>query len=291
MENVHHRIDALAQQLQRLEAHTQTVERRLRGWRRLAWSLVVLSLVSLGQSASTAQEECPAAGRLGARLAEFEHALGRLRETLKHVALRADDAGRPEGVFSGVNVRIVNGLGSTDCLDEQFQPIPDCPHGRGNLIVGYNEPRNEDLWGPNIRTGSHNVVVGEQHNCSCFGGLVVGLRNTISGDYAAVSGGRDNTASGSAAAVSGGEENTAAGRSSAVSGGEHNEARGQLSTVSGGENNLASGRESSVSGGQGNEAEGSHAAVSGRRNVLQAVKEGWAAGSVGDAIAGRFRSP
>jgi hypothetical protein len=39
----------------------------------------------------------------------------------------------------------------TDCLDEQFEPIPDCPNGLGNLIVGYNESRDVD-----IRTGSHN---------------------------------------------------------------------------------------------------------------------------------------
>jgi hypothetical protein len=40
----------------------------------------------------------------------------------------------------------------------------------GNLIVGYNEPREFE---ENIRTGSHNVVVGQQHNFSRVGGLVV----------------------------------------------------------------------------------------------------------------------
>ena len=63
----------------------------------------------------------------------------------------------------------------------------------------------------NIRTGSHNVVVGKRHNFSRFGGLVVGFFNTISGDFAVVSGGVDNTASGDFAAVSGGSTNTASG--------------------------------------------------------------------------------
>ena len=40
-----------------------------------------------------------------------------------------------------------------------------------------------------IRTGSHNVVVGQSHNFSRFGGLVVGRFNTISGEFASVSGG------------------------------------------------------------------------------------------------------
>ena len=52
--------------------------------------------------------------------------------------------------------------------------------------------------------GSHNVVVGQWHNFSRFGGLVVGHSNTISGDYAVVSGGYRNEASGDDAAVSGG---------------------------------------------------------------------------------------
>jgi hypothetical protein len=69
--------------------------------------------------------------------------------------------------------------------------------------VGYNERRE---FGESIRTGSHNVVVGQEHNFSRFGGLVVGFRNEISGDFAAVSGGLINTASGDFAAVSGGRD-------------------------------------------------------------------------------------
>ena len=55
----------------------------------------------------------------------------------------------------------------------------------------------------NIRTGSHNVVVGQRHNFSRFGGLVVGDHNTISGDFASVSGG-DQHGQRLVASVSGG---------------------------------------------------------------------------------------
>lgn len=63
-------------------------------------------------------------------------------------------------------VELVNGLGSTGCGPED-EPIPDCPNGLGNLIVGYNESRG----GSDIRTGSHNVVMGQGNNFSRFGGL------------------------------------------------------------------------------------------------------------------------
>jgi len=104
-------------------------------------------------------------------------------------------------------LHLVNGLGSTACFNEQGV-IPGCPNGLGNLIVGYNEPRVLD---EDIRTGSHNVVIGQEHNFSHFGGIVVGLRNAIRGNFAAVSGGNENTASGFSAVVSGGRNRTAEG--------------------------------------------------------------------------------
>ena len=58
----------------------------------------------------------------------------------------------------GVNVRIVDGSGTTD----------GTPTGLGNLIVGYNELRGSD----DDRTGSHNMVAGTEHNYTRVGGLV-----------------------------------------------------------------------------------------------------------------------
>jgi len=77
------------------------------------------------------------------------------------------DGAANEVVITGANLRIVNGLGSTLTTN-----------GLGNLIVGYNELRQEfggcsGSTGPfctDSRTGSHNVVVGRANNFSSFGG-------------------------------------------------------------------------------------------------------------------------
>ncbi|MDJ0869625.1 MAG: hypothetical protein QNK03_26230 [Myxococcota bacterium] len=150
--------------------------------------------------------------------------------------------------FSGMNVQIVNGAGSSDTLN-----------GLGNLIVGYNE----DVTVPVDRTGSHNVVIGVEHSYSSFGGLVAGRRNTISEVFASVTGGVFNTASGQYASVSGGSDNTASDTASSVSGGAFNEASREYASVSGGRDGIASGIFSSVSGGRYNETRGSYSSVSG----------------------------
>src|SRR5262249_16437053 len=132
------------------------------------------------------------------------------------------------------------------------------PMGSGNLIVGYNELRFSD----NVRTGSHNVVMGIRNNFSSFGGLVVGDFNEISGECWWGRGGTSNTARGELASVSGGFANTASGLASWVSG-FVNTASGGASSVSGGQFNTASGDLASVSGGQQNTASGDFATVSG----------------------------
>ena len=150
--------------------------------------------------------------------------------------------------FSGVNVQIVNGSGQTGVMT-----------GTGNLIVGYNELRGSG----DDRSGSHNIVVGRNHNYSYYGGLVVGYYNSLSGAFASVSGGRGNTASGSYASVSGGQGNTASGSYASVSGGSQNTASGAAASVSGGHSNSASEWYSSVSGGLSNTASVGAASVSG----------------------------
>jgi hypothetical protein len=182
-----------------------------------------------------------------------------LEDLLKHFSRE-----KHEIFITGANLHIVNGLGSTGCGPVE-EPIPDCPNGLGNLIVGYNEP---SVFGGDVRTGSHNIVVGPEHSFSRFGGLVAGRFNTISGDFAAISGGMGNTASGEWSSVSGGSANFAGGSGASVSGGFGNTASGSDSSVSGGDNNLASGDTSSVSGGSINTASGQGASVSGGKNNL-----------------------
>jgi len=240
-----------------LTHHAHRVTRQLRWWRGLACSVIVLALLTWALPAGTGEQQ-----GLAQRVAALE-------DLLKHFSREKNEV-----FITGANLHIRNGLGSTDCFDEQVNEIPDCPNALGNLIVGYNEPF---VLGENIRTGSHNVVVGEGHSFSRFGGLVVGRFNTISGDLAVVIGGEFNTASGPGSAVSGGFDNRASGGTSVVSGGVSNTASdfaavigGEFNTASsfaaaviGGASNTASGSWSTVSGGQSNTASGNFASVSG----------------------------
>jgi uncharacterized coiled-coil protein SlyX len=124
-------------------------------------------------------------------------------------------------VISGKNVHIVDGSGFTESTS-----------GLGNLTIGYNASRSP--MDTDVRTGSHNLILGDLNNYSSFGGLVAGLRNTISARYASVSGGQDNTASGLYASVSGGNQNVANNQYASVSGGQGNTASGLNASVSGG---------------------------------------------------------
>jgi hypothetical protein len=268
IEGLHERVEVLEHQIEALTNRAHVIERRLRWWCALACVLLVLGLFSLPLPSSTAQEESSEYRGMRKRLAALEY-------KLQYV-----EGGANEVVITGANLRIVNGLGSTETVN-----------GLGNLIVGYNELIG---FGEDNRTGSHNVVVGEQNNFSRFGGLVVGRLNEISGDFSSVSGGfantasgdfgawasggAGNTASGIGSSVSGGIQNTASGNNSSVSGGFANRASEQFASVSGGAQNTASGDRSSVSGGAQNTASGFASSVSGGLNRTAPGEFNWAAG-------------
>lgn len=93
-------------------------------------------------------------------------------------------------IIEGANLHVRSGSGATDA------PV----NGLGNLIVGYNEPRGDGA----DRSGSHNLVVGSQHNYSAYGGLVAGFHNAVSGAFASVTGGQNNIAAGARATAGGG---------------------------------------------------------------------------------------
>jgi hypothetical protein len=225
IEGLRDRLEALEKQTQTLAHQTRAAERRVRWWRILACGSIVLGMISLPLAGGTAQEQSAYERAMMRRLAALEYKLQYI------------DGGPNEVVITGANLRIVNGLGSTQTAN-----------GLGNLIVGYNELRNESS-SPDVRTGSHNIVGGSESNFASFGGLVVGLRNGIGGGFASVSGGFNNTASGDFSSISGGGSNAANGDFSSVSGGFNNTASGDGSSISGGGFNIASGVASSVSGG------------------------------------------
>jgi hypothetical protein len=138
-------MDSLQTRLDALEQRTHTVERQLCWWRGLACVLLILAGLTWALPVSTAQEDLHRGWRgLPERVAALE-------ELLKHFSRDGNEV-----TITGANLHLVNGLSSTDCTNEQFEEIPDCPNGLGNLIVGYNESRGQD--GPDIRTGSHNIV-------------------------------------------------------------------------------------------------------------------------------------
>jgi trimeric autotransporter adhesin len=174
--------------------------------------------------------------------------------------------------FSGVNVQVVNGTGSTTVAN-----------GLGNLIVGYDTVRTSGapvcsigqlidqptclasggVWAVSHKSGSHNLVLGNENNYSQTAGFVGGLRNTINANFANISSGANNVASSTFANVSAGEQNTASADYASVTGGERHHASGQHATVSGGYNNQATGPDSSVSGGAANIASEQSSSVSG----------------------------
>ncbi len=218
--------------------------------------------------------ECLTAEELGIEIEQLKVQVEQLTALLANVTREGNDI-----TFSGVNVQITNGLGGTQTTN-----------GLGNLIVGYNEIRGEV---PDVRSGSHNIVVGAAQNYASYGGLVAGYYNTIAGPYASVSGGRSNQAFGdfsfvggggssnpefgnwavaNYSAILGGTVNTTGDSSlvdnnigiySTVSGGSYNNSTGDSASVSGGFANRASGKNASASGGGHNEASGDYSFVGG----------------------------
>jgi hypothetical protein len=204
---------------------------------------------------------------------KLEGAVGKLVTLLTCVSRQEstiNGVSGPHLLITGCNVHIRSGSGATQDATNL-----------GNLIIGYNEPRDTGT-GPDTtkRTGSHNIVLGPQHRFTASGGLLAGFRSTVTGDFASVSGGQNNTASGVVASVSGGDQNMASGSVASVSGGGSNTASGTVASVSGGEQNVASGIGSSVSGGVFNTASGSDSSVSGGNSRAATGTDDWRAGSL-----------
>ncbi len=204
----------------------------------------------------------------------------KLSAILPYVKFAASGVGgKPTIRFSGANVQIVSGSGSTG----------GTVNGAGNLVIGYDES-------PGAQTGSHNVIVGDEQSYTSYGAIVGGQGNSASangtvvfgyhdaasGEYAAVTAGSSNRAVGPYSAVSGGQDNEALAADhesgSSVSGGHGNVARGLDNAVSGGEENTSDGDLSSVAGGFGNGAGGAYTTVLGG--------DADHAGNVGSVVAG-----
>jgi trimeric autotransporter adhesin len=187
---------------------------------------------------------------------------------------------RPTIRLSGANLQIVNGTNDTYRIN-----------GTGNLVLGYDEARPttsapecslgvsspsfspveteaqctaaRGTWAIDHKTGSHNLIVGAQHNYPSAGTFIAGAQNTASSVGASVAGGLFNRAGGIDSAVSGGSLNRALGFATSVTGGAGNRAVGNQAAVIGGNNNRANGTYSSITGGHDGQANGESSHVGG----------------------------
>lgn len=177
----------------------------------------------------------------------------------------------PHVLFTGANVHVRSGSGATD--------DGGALTGLGNLIVGYNESNSD------VRTGSHNLVIGRRHTYTSFGGLVAGFNNVVTGQESSVTAGKNNTASGLRSSISGGESGIASGQHASITAGNENIASGINSSVTGGIENQAMSPGSATTGGRGNIAGtdstvGFYSVVSGGNNRTAPENNDWAAGSL-----------
>lgn len=134
-----------------------------------------------------------------------------LLSILPDIAFKSNGVdGKPTVQFSGVNVQVVSGSGSTS----------GAVNGEGNLIVGYAE----DGTG-HPQSGSNDLVVGVGNSWSGYGEIVGGSYNQVTGAGATALG-SGNTAIGAASLAAGGNGNMASGAQSSVIGGAGNIATG-----------------------------------------------------------------
>jgi hypothetical protein len=251
--------------------------RRLRAQAGLAFAaLIATVIVSPTSRSAIAQGYGVTLAGLNTRLAAVE----------AKTQFQSADATAKCTTFSGCNMIVNNGSGNTTAIVTNA-----AGDGLGNLLIGYNALRGSNQ---DIRTGSHNLIMGEFNNYSSFGGIVAGAFNMSSGQYASVIGGISNIASGQFASVTGGQSNVASGHGSVVTsgggntasgngasviGGSSNVASGSNTSVSGGYNNTASNSSASVSGGNSNVATGAFSSIRGGGNITEGATSGWAAGA------------
>lgn len=197
--------------------------------------------------------------------------------------------------FTDINVQINNGSDSTGGV----------VNGLGNLTIGYNETNaaaqefcsnpneltepdcinNGDDWLVNVRSGSHNLVLGNQNSYTSHSGIIAGQDNVSNSLFSSVLGGRNNRVDTEWSVVVGGRTNVVrpnvlTGPYSSILGGFQNIVFGTYSTISGGQSNTASSYFSSVSGGQTNSASGDHSSVSGGDTRSAIGAHDWRAGGL-----------
>jgi len=291
-------LDILKQYLSELESR---LERQHRAELEALTATHATELQALEERIMTncAQQQATKLRRLGRAWSKQRQAHRSLKKTKLEMAMGCVDLKRSNKknlYFKGCNVWIQNGKGKTKNLN-----------GQGNLILGYNENTNCITTANCVRSGSHNLVVGPNHEYASYGGIVagdtnsaIGIASTVAGgtqgeaqgDYSSVTGGFYGWAAGNYSSVTAGDNGAAFGIYAAVHGGFYNTASGGWSSILGGDYNYATSPATSatITGGQENHAESSYATIHGGLFNFVQSKYGVVLGGQNNTIGPGFNS-
>lgn len=171
-------------------------------------------------------------------------------------------------VLTGVNLQLVNGIGSSITKN-----------GTGNLILGYNELGH---IGGDDRTGSHYLVFGRRANYSGAMGLVGGEQNAVAGLGNSVVSGAGNRIESSClhGMIAAGSSNAVVETGGFVGSGTGNVVSALTSAILGGNSNRAGeGVDVAIAGGKDCAAGGFASAVGGGTARSTGAPGSWAGGS------------
>jgi hypothetical protein len=161
-----------------------------------------------------AYSDTAAANALASAKSYSDNKLAPVSDKLQHFSRSGNNV-----LITGANVYIRNGLGAT--VNNGF-------NGLGNLIVGYNEGRNQGTANPDVRTGSHNLIVGVGANYARNASIITGINNSSGNNFASVYGGTGNYANAVYSVVVGGYNNVTSGGWATILGGRDRAAANQL---------------------------------------------------------------
>ncbi len=194
---------------------------------------------------------------LETRLSALEVVLAGVTQSANVITFAGKDV-----IVSGGDLQVHKGTGNSGT-----------PNTTGNLIVGFNAARASG----SDKSGSHNIIVGDNHNYTSTDGIVSGYQNSISGG-ASIIAGRENIASGTYSAILGGKTDTISttGLYAGIVSGEGNMADQDYSSIIGGKLNTTLTNWTVVTGGYLNSAGAAYSTISGGKgNSITSTSTGF----------------
>lgn len=173
---------------------------------------------------------------LQAQITVLQNAGGTSNDLMQFVTVTGTDI-----VFSGANLYLNNGSGDQATANNL-----------GNLVVGYNPPGS----GSPSRSGSHNLILGEEQAYSATGAIISGSKNTVAAKNASVIAGYNAVITGAWGLALAGSNSEITGTGGVTIAGRNAKAYGTDSLSVGGDNGLASGKYAVRMGGVNNVAAG-----------------------------------